>query len=89
MECCRYRLYITKHKVSSPTLLLISLILSLIIDTQEGCDIAISDVVGSGIRDHVIIELDSDTVKVISKINAKYISPVTTEKGRTVSYVKF
>ena len=47
VDCCRQRLYITKHEVSSPTLLLISLILSLIIDAQEGCDVAISDVVGT------------------------------------------
>ena len=33
-------------------------------------------------HDYVIIKLDSDTVKVISKINAKYIFSVTTEKGK-------
>ena len=65
-----------------------SLMLSLLIDAEEGRDVATADVVGvnlmTDMKDKVIVKLTGDAVDIMCKVNKKYIPFISREKGRKI-----
>ena len=67
----KQRKYITKEAAISTTIQMTSLMLSLLIDAEEGRDVATADVVGvnlmTDMKDKVIVKLTGDAVDICVK----------------------
>ena len=69
--------------MASPTVQLEILMISLLIDTHEGRDVAAADVVGSylleDMEDYVLVKLIGDVVNIMCEINNRFIPFVVME----------
>ena len=72
----KQRVYLTKEEVSSPTAQLESMILSMIIDGDEGRDVATADVVGAYLQtfmtDEVMVKFTGKNAEIMCKVNNTY-----------------
>ena len=87
----KQRYTVLKEDATSPTIQLESLIRSLLIDTKEEHDVALSDVIDVYLlvemKDNVIVKLKGKAVGVLCDANKKYNEFVTLEKGTEVIYL--
>ena len=82
-----------KSETTSPTVATDSLMLSLMIDAQEGRDVATADVAGAYLKadmhDFVPMRFEGDDVRVLCEMNKDYERFVTTNRnGKKVLYVR-
>ena len=88
----KQRLYIPKEEVTSPTVQLESLILTMLIDAQEGRDIAVADVGGafllSEMPDYVRVKITGKLVDIMCLVRPEYDKFVTIENGRKILYMR-
>ena len=88
----KQHLYVSKDKLTSPTVQLESILMSLMIDISELQDIATCDIVGAylfaNMKDFVLIKLTGESVKIMCKTNPSYKSYVSYEKGKPVLYLQ-
>ena len=86
------RKYIPKEDATSPTVSLESLILTMIMDANEGRDTATADVAGAFLKgempDFVLLRLMDEEVDIFCDVDPKYKEHVVYEKGHKVLYVQ-
>ena len=84
------RYIVAREDATLPKIQLESLIMSLLVDTKEGRDVAVSDVVGAYLlakmKDLVLVKLTGEAVDVLCTDNEKYRKFVTNEKDKDVIY---
>ena len=82
------RLYKTKAETSSPTAAIKSVLITGLIDAQEGRDVAVVDIPGAFLQtkasDDTIIKLQGSIVKIMLKIDASWSKFVTLEGKKQV-----
>ncbi len=81
-----------KSETASPTVSIDALMLSLMIDAKEGCNVAMADVAGAYLKvdmdDFVIMKFTGKAVRIMCKMNSDYEQFVTTNRnGQEVLYV--
>jgi Reverse transcriptase (RNA-dependent DNA polymerase) len=78
----------TKEETTSPTVLTDALILSIMIDTKECCDIATANVDGAYLHatmeDKTLVRLENEQVDIMCAVDDKYTPFVCTEKEQIV-----
>jgi hypothetical protein len=88
----KQRKYISKEDVTSPTVQLESLMLSLLIDAQEGRDVATADATGAfllaDMEDMVVVKIIGETADIMCQVNKSYEKYITYENGKKVLYMK-
>ena len=86
------RAYIPKEDATSPAVSLESLILSLMIDSYEGRDVATADVAGAFLKgdmpDFVLIKLVNEEVDIMCDVDANNTQYVTYEGSKKVLYMQ-
>jgi hypothetical protein len=86
------RAYIPKEDAASPAVSLESLILSLMIDSYEGRDVATADVAGAFLKgdmpDFVLIKLINEEVDIMCDVDSTHKQYVTYEGGKKVLYMQ-
>ena len=88
----KQRLYKTKSETSSPTVAIESLMLSCVIDSRKGRDVATCDIPGAFMQanmdDEVYMRIDGKMAELLVKINPnRYKKYLTNENGTPVLYV--
>ena len=88
----KQRKFVPREEAASPTIKLESLLTLLMVDAKEGRDVATADIVGAylmaDMKDHVIVKLRGESVKILCKANKVYKQYVTIEKSKEVIYLK-
>jgi hypothetical protein len=88
----KQRVYTAKEDASSPTVSIESIILSCVIDAQEGRHVATADIPGAFMQadmdELVHMRLDGIIVELLLEIAPEYESFVTIENGKRVLYVQ-
>jgi hypothetical protein len=86
------RAYIPKEDAASPAVSLESLILSLMIDSYEGRDVATADVAGAFLKgdmpDFVLIKLVNEEVDIMCDVDASNKQYITYEGSKKVLYMQ-
>ena len=86
------RSYIPREEAASPTVSLESLILSLMIDAQEGRDVATADIAGAFLKgdmpDFVLITLMNEEVDIMCEADNEYKKFITYEGKNKVMYMQ-
>ena len=81
-----------KSETASPTVSSDALILSIIIDAHEQCDVATADVAGAYLKafmdDFVLMKFTGESVDILCKMNPEHAKFVTIENGVKTLYVK-
>ena len=80
----KQRRYISKEDMAYPTVQLKSFILSMLINAEEGRDVATAGIVGAYLLPIMnnldLLKLQSDSVDLMCRVNAKYKEYITYEK---------
>ena len=88
----KQRRYISKEEVTSPTVQLESLMLSILIDSYEGRNVATADVKGayllSDMKDFVVVRVHGEALNIMLKVQPEYNKFLTVEKGKKVLYLQ-
>ena len=88
----KQRRYISKEEVTSSTVQLESLMLSILIDSYQGRNVATADVKGayllSDMKDFVVVRLHGEALNIMLKVQPEYNKFLTVEKGKKVLYLQ-
>ena len=81
----KQRKFYSKEETASPTMSNDAMIMTLIIDTMEGRDVAVANVKGAyllaDMDDFVVLKMVGESVDILCDVNSKYREFVTEEKG--------
>jgi len=82
----------TKEETTSPTVSTDALMLSIIIDAYENCDVVTADVEGAylhaDMEDFVLLKMVGEAADIMCDVNPKYAPLVVLESGKRVLYLR-
>jgi Reverse transcriptase (RNA-dependent DNA polymerase) len=86
------RLLYTRDETASPTIATDALMITLMVDAAEHCNVATADVIGAYLHvfmpDYVLMKLVGDAVDIMCSVNPRYTEFVTIKHGKTVLYLR-
>ena len=81
---------IEKEDVELPTVQLESIMLLLLIDTYNGRDVAVLDMVGAyllaDMENYILIKLSREVVDIMCKVSSRYTPYIVLDNGKKVLY---